>query len=122
MRDLDRDYQPITISTPEQQQRIEAVRNRAKALAYTIYKEVPGSREQSLALSRIEEALLWAMAGIVRNHAPGNCPFCHRTPSSSPAWPDSQTGPNYCNHSIHNPDNQPIPEWAKEKIHGNFVR
>ena len=37
-----------------------------KELAYLIDEHVPISREQSLALTKLEEAIFWANAGIAR--------------------------------------------------------
>ena len=48
---------------PEQYQKL---RNHAKELAFIIWAEVPDSREQSLALTKLEEAIMWANAGIAR--------------------------------------------------------
>jgi len=42
---------------------------RAMALDFAnlVVREVPASREQALALTKIEEAVMWANAGIVRH-------------------------------------------------------
>lgn len=45
---------------------IEEVRNYFKQAAHTVIGLVPSSREQSLALTKLEEALMWAVAGIAR--------------------------------------------------------
>lgn len=45
----------------------EAVRRAAKALAYNIVQVVPEGREQSSALTKVEEAMFHANAGIARN-------------------------------------------------------
>lgn len=45
----------------------EAIRNKAKELAYLIEEQVPNSREKSLALTNLEQATFWANAGIARN-------------------------------------------------------
>lgn len=52
---------------PGQPERYEAMRAKAKELAYLIDGLVPLSREQALALTRLEEAVFWANAGIARN-------------------------------------------------------
>lgn len=52
---------------PGQPQVYEHLRDVAKDLAYVIKREVPNSREQSLALTKLEEAIFWANAGIARN-------------------------------------------------------
>lgn len=45
----------------------EALRAKAKELAYLIDEAVPRSREQSLAFTNLEQAVFWANAGIARN-------------------------------------------------------
>lgn len=45
----------------------EDVRNAARALAKDIDLLVPDGREKALALTKIEEAMFWANAGIARN-------------------------------------------------------
>lgn len=42
------------------------IRNEAKELAYTIDRLCPGSREKSLAMTKLEEAVFWANASIAR--------------------------------------------------------
>lgn len=51
----------------DQQDRYVALRDEAKAVAYRIVELVPPSRERSLALTKLEEAIFWANAGIARN-------------------------------------------------------
>ncbi len=70
MRDLETDYKPF-VPTQEQSRRMDAVRAKAKDLAYAIRNCVPGSREQSSALSRLDEVVFWANAGITRNDQGG---------------------------------------------------
>lgn len=50
-----------------QPQRYEAIREKAKELAYLIDGLCPGSREKSLAMTKLEEASMWANASIARN-------------------------------------------------------
>lgn len=45
----------------------EAVRQVCKELAAHVVDLVPAGREQSFALTHIEEAMMWANAGIARN-------------------------------------------------------
>jgi hypothetical protein len=52
---------------PGQPQRYEVIRNEAKELAMLIVEETPVSREQSLALTKLEEVVFWANAAIARN-------------------------------------------------------
>lgn len=51
----------------DQVMRYQLVRTWAKEFALVICKHVPPGREQSLALTHIEEAAMWANAGIARN-------------------------------------------------------
>jgi hypothetical protein len=44
-----------------------ALREEGKRLATLMVRTVPDSREQSLALTHLEEAIFWANAGIARN-------------------------------------------------------
>lgn len=45
----------------------EAIRNKALLLAAYINEHCPDSREKSLAITRLEEAVMWANASIARN-------------------------------------------------------
>jgi hypothetical protein len=51
----------------DQPERYEALRAKAKELAYLIVGCVPPSREQSLALTDLESCIFNANAGIARN-------------------------------------------------------
>lgn len=50
-----------------QQIRYEKIRNEAKKFAQMIEYNYPDSREQSLAFTKLEEAVMWANAAIARN-------------------------------------------------------
>lgn len=52
---------------PGQPEKYEAIREKAKELAYLIGELVPDSREKSLAMTKLEECSMWANAGIERN-------------------------------------------------------
>lgn len=52
---------------PGQPEKYQAVREKAKELAYLIDELVPDSREKSLAQTNLEQAVMWANAGIARN-------------------------------------------------------
>lgn len=52
---------------PGQPERYEALRSAAKDLARMIVESTPPSREQSLALTHLEEAIFWSNASIARN-------------------------------------------------------
>lgn len=45
----------------------ENIRNKAKELAYMIDALCPNSREKSLAMTNLEQAVFWTNAGIARN-------------------------------------------------------
>ena len=59
----------FTYHTPKegQPEKYQSLRNQAKELAYLIDELVPNSREKSLAMTKLEEAIFWANAGIARN-------------------------------------------------------
>jgi hypothetical protein len=54
-------------SKNDQPRRYGEVRHRAHSLAEYIVLNVPDSREKDLALVKLEEAVMWANAGIARN-------------------------------------------------------
>jgi hypothetical protein len=51
----------------DQSQRYEKLRDMAKSLALEYIKLCPKSREQSLALTKLEESVMWANSSIARN-------------------------------------------------------
>ena len=51
----------------DQTARYQKIRNEAKNLAIHIMTFTPPSREQSLALTHLEDAIMWANASIARN-------------------------------------------------------
>lgn len=53
--------------TPEQVEKYTKLRAQAKDLAMTIALLCPDSRERSLALTNLEQAIMWANAAIARN-------------------------------------------------------
>lgn len=59
----------FTYHPPKEDQaaRYTELRDLAKHLAYTINIQCPESREKSLALTKLEEAVFWANAAIARN-------------------------------------------------------
>lgn len=50
-----------------QNERYEAIRAKAKELAYLLNEECPPSREAALALTHLEESVHWANASIARH-------------------------------------------------------
>jgi hypothetical protein len=50
-----------------QPEKYNRLREWGKSMAYTIIENCPLSRERSLALTKIEEAIFWANASIARN-------------------------------------------------------
>lgn len=50
-----------------QEKKYSRIRVKAKELAYIIEEECPDSREKSLAMTKLEEASMWANASIARN-------------------------------------------------------
>ena len=57
-------YHPPKEDQPE---RYNGIRVTGKAFADLIVQEVPESRERSLSLTKLEEAVMWANAAIARN-------------------------------------------------------
>lgn len=51
----------------DQPERYESIRHKAKMLAAYINEYCPDSREKSLAMTKLEEAVMWANASIARN-------------------------------------------------------
>jgi hypothetical protein len=52
---------------PGQPLKYEEIRDEAKSLAYFIENLCPASREKSLAMTNLEQAVFWANAAIARN-------------------------------------------------------
>lgn len=75
---LHKTHHNMTNQTPDEQQieRIERLREHYKQAASMIYVNCPKSRERSLALTDLEESLMWAVGSIVReNWEPGRGGF-----------------------------------------------
>ena len=51
----------------DQPERYKLIRAEAKRLARVFDTQIPASREQSLAMTKLEEAVMWANAAIARN-------------------------------------------------------
>lgn len=52
---------------PGQPEQYQKLREKAKELAYLILESCPKSREASLAMTNLENAIFWANAAIARN-------------------------------------------------------
>lgn len=67
--DLKRIENNFTYHAPKEDQpeRYKEIRNHGKHFAQTILQFCPSSREKSLALTKLEEAVMWANAAIARN-------------------------------------------------------
>lgn len=52
---------------PGQTEIYTEIREKAKELAYLIDEQVPNSREKALAMTNLEQAVMWANAGVARN-------------------------------------------------------
>ena len=50
-----------------QPEKYTQIREKAKELAYLIDELAPQSREKSLAITKLEESVMWANASIARN-------------------------------------------------------
>lgn len=48
-------------------EKMELIREKSKELAYRIETFCPDSRERSLALTNLEQCMMWANASIARN-------------------------------------------------------
>jgi hypothetical protein len=51
----------------DQARRYEEIRDMGRSLAHLMTRRCPESRELSLALTKLEEAVMWANAAIARN-------------------------------------------------------
>lgn len=60
----------FTYHAPSENQvdRYQFLRDKAKELAYAIDERCPSSREKSLALTNLEQAVMWANASIARQN------------------------------------------------------
>lgn len=65
-RDMDNIYKYHEPTGDEQRMRYRDMRQSAKLFAEQILRDCPTSREQSLALTKLEEVVMWANAGIAR--------------------------------------------------------
>lgn len=54
-----------------QQERYQAIRDKARELAEVLSAACPASREESLAFTKLEECVMWANASIARRDPRG---------------------------------------------------
>ena len=59
-------YHP-PVAENDQPARYERIRAEGRKLAHLLDELVPDSREKSLAITHLEETVMWANAGIARN-------------------------------------------------------
>lgn len=65
MKNLERDYGHVLLNE-EQVKNAELIRKKSKELAELIEEVCPNGREKSLAHTNLEQAGMWANAGIIR--------------------------------------------------------
>jgi hypothetical protein len=67
--DLEQLTKNFTYHAPKEDQprRYTEIRDQGKAFAHAVLEDCPNSRERSLALTKIEEAVMWANSAIARN-------------------------------------------------------
>jgi hypothetical protein len=58
------DFNPLT---DDQNGRVESIRKAGNALVEAIIENTKVSREQSIALTNIEQGVMWAIKGLSRN-------------------------------------------------------
>ena len=64
---VDNDFEFHPASTEEKRNEHTSVREHCKELAHFIVDKVPQGREQSLALTALEECMHWCNAGIAKS-------------------------------------------------------
>lgn len=64
---VDNDFEFHPASTEEKQNQHTAVRTKLREVAHFIVDKVPPGREQSLALTALEECMHWCNSGIAKN-------------------------------------------------------
>ncbi|WP_407107872.1 hypothetical protein [Rhodococcus aetherivorans] len=82
------DFHPAT--TAEKRGEHGSVREACKALAHALDARVPNGREKALALTKLEEAMFWANAGIARAADPDPDPASSAAKRTRPARKDDQ--------------------------------
>jgi hypothetical protein len=77
---------------PGQPERYEAIRGKAKELAYLLDELCPLSRERSVAMTHLETAVMWANAAIAREGGAPGQPDRPPGPPSPPRGPHPEVG------------------------------
>lgn len=75
MNDLENRFSFHPANTEERRNDHEAIRTAALEFARFIADRVPPGREQSLAITHLEEVMFWANAGIARQPEPPSDPL-----------------------------------------------
>lgn len=65
--ELEKRFSFHPLKNEEQKKKYAIIRDHGKMFAAMIYGACPDSREKSLALTKLEEAVFWANASISRN-------------------------------------------------------
>lgn len=65
--DIDNRFKFHPADTPEKQEAHERVRSYCRELAQTLNAELPEGREKSLAITHLEETMMWSNAAIARS-------------------------------------------------------
>lgn len=69
--DIDHRFSFHPASTPDRVAEHEKVREGCKALAHFLDELLPGGREKSLALTNLEQTVMWANAAVARQTQAG---------------------------------------------------
>ena len=68
--ELNRRFWPCEL-TGEEERVVDTLRHHFEALAGAVVRHTPASREQSLALTQLEQAAFWSVAAIARHRPAG---------------------------------------------------
>jgi len=64
-------FRSYPVATPERRDAHTLIRDSCEDLARIVNGHVPEGREKSLAITKLEEVMMWANAGIAREGAGG---------------------------------------------------
>ena len=68
LEDIQKRFKFHPAKDTETQQKHEEVRSRCKSLAIVLNNIVPDGREKALVMTKLEEVMMWANAGIARSN------------------------------------------------------